>query len=728
MARKNSFESFDLDMSSWTMSGAIIIFLKHLMNLLTSKKASRFVAVLDYTIICWYVYRLFSKFIPWGYLASVVSFIAATVLFLFILMKGANYYFGKYRIEYITCIRDFLFQMTIAAVCAAVFIFISDIAVLAVFVVMNLALVAVYDKILAKKKLPDMRIVQDLKADAHDDIKHFEYSAGCGLKKIEIAHETRDCFILAKGAVLKYDVRGQDFLRLSIGTKDFGRSGCRLNAEGFYPDGERIILFSKKLAPQVYFRDRTWNDTVIPLLKRKDGSCIERIEFSLDSKNGSSVYVSLSVSLEKKQKERKKNIYLLVVDSLRRDYFDSFSSSELKSFPNIASLLTDATIYSKAFTQGTWTLPALASIFSGLHVSLHDVHHPTAQRPMPDSYPVLAEILRRNEYETYGYVTGPRTSPNYGYARGFDKYYYAICDKETAVATAESAVDWVIRQHREPCGGRDRFFYLHLIDTHTPYFPPRNFEWLYNKVSYTDVNRDIKKYKKLKSGPVFDEEQMALYKDLYRAEINYTMAHLDHLLGYLKNIGAYDDSIIMITGDHGASFGEHNPFNVIDLFDEYLHVGLAVKYPGHMHKHGISDELVSANTDVAPTVLDTMGIACDAYFSGRSLAKSISRSAGIEDGVVISEDLYVRKYFVSIRDAVHTFIYRTEFDGNYYKNFNRCNEKFELYNIKDDPAEKENIFSVADKSVKDKFVEILNRHVNDSLNFHGVKQDIVINY
>ena len=161
-------------------------------------------------------------------------------------------------------------------------------------------------------------------------------------------------------------------------------------------------------------------------------------------------------------------------------------------------------------------------------------------------------------------------------------------------------------------------------------------------------------------------------------------------------------------------------FAVFDLYKECVNVGMALKFPRSLNRQGVDHGLVEANIDILPTIMDMLNLQSGCMVNGKSLLSDTDEPASHKD-VVISEDLYINRYSVSIRNKSNTFIYRTRFDGTSFKNFSRNEEEFELYNLEVDPGERENIFTTAELGTKYDLIQILNKHITDSLNYHGVK-------
>jgi len=680
---------------------------------------------LSYAFSLWLVYVCLRAVLPSGYLLSVGSCIVASGIFLSLWFGSSQFFFQRYKIAYTTCIRDSLFLILFTQVCAAFFVFVNVAVIVFAFAATYFISIFLYEKLLLGRKLPDVRIVLDLEADRVLDTSMITASDAQEIKKTRIKGEVRNSVVIKPGVPLILDVRGKKELHLGLGSKEFAQRPVRLEITGHSKQGEEFELFRKEFKPRLYFRDRVWNDTVIDLTRSESGQEIESVTFTLQAQAKSSLYASFPFVRTSAQATKKPNMYLIVVDSLRQDYFNCQTLPALR-YPHIARFMEDSYVYENAYTQGGWTLPTLASLFSGLYASVHDQHHPKLQKKMNKEVSLLAEILRTQGYETFAYVTGPRTTPNYGFSRGFDRYYFDVCDKEFGAATIDSLFSWALEQDRKSCSYENQFYYLHLLEAHTPYFPPRDFEWKYNLVSQQEVLRKVKNYRTISGALDFSAQEMTFFKDLYRSELDYCFYKINQFFMYLKDRGVYDDALILIMGDHGCSFAEHGPVASIDIYREFAHVGLAIKYPQGLGLCGREERLVEASVGVMPTLLDILKV------ENPSLARSSFLREGkncprTERGpVAITEDIYVKRYSVALRDRRFSFIYRTQFDAKSFKNFAQNNEVFELYDRDLDPQEKENIYAEVDASLKTTFLALLNEHINSSLHQCGSEKKVSI--
>jgi len=723
------FESFNFKMSLWTLGGLTVFFLQHLGALLKVKRFFVVYAFSALAIACWYMYGLFDRVIPITYLAALSSFFTAIFVFSALWIGTSNYFLKKYKVEYSTCIRDSLMLLLGAELASIYFLRFNEFLFLAAFISTGVTIFFIYDRRIISHKLPDLRAVLDI---PHDDPGKFDGILdinACQLKKTQLGNELRNSILLQRGQPLRFRITNEGPIRLGVGCKDFSLTPSFLKIEAFYPNGSSAEIFSKFFNPRTNFRDRSWNDLLLDIATNKSGQTADHILLSNCSQKDTNIYLNLPSTRSITRSKTKNNIYILIVDGLRFEYLDPPETLREKGYHIVADFLEGSMVYSEAYSQGVWTLPTFASFLSSLYMSAHDLYHPNPKDPkmrkaISKDLILFPEILRDSGYRTYAYAAGQRTNPNYGYSKGFDSYMYKLCEKEIRSGTADAIIEWVKDKTEVSVSGEKAFYYLHFLEAHTPFYPPRNLEWRYDRISKKDIVRDLKGYRKLGKRVELDNQQCELFVNLYRAEIDYAISRIDQFLLYLLHKRLYDDAIILLAGDHGLGFGEHNVINSFDIYRESTHVGFAVKYPKALNKRGTSSDLVSATIDVMPTILDVIGADHNLDISGRSLLRP--PEGGISKKTVISEDLYDNKYTVALRDHDFSFVYKTHFNAYSFKDFETMNEIFELYDLKEDPYEQRNIIKKADPSITEEFLALLNNHIKNQLRYHGVDKDINI--
>lgn len=324
------------------------------------------------------------------------------------------------------------------------------------------------------------------------------------------------------------------------------------------------------------------------------------------------------------------NILLIGVDTLRADRLSCYGYSQQTS-PHIDALAADGVLYRNALAQSSWTRPSFATILTSLYPSSHTAIG-KADR-LPQGALTLAEVLQAAGYRTAGLVDNINIAPLFGFDQGFDTYtylepdlplgasdvsselalyqaarraYYMVAGGKVVVqeyyqdaATVTAAAKAWLADHPD-----ERFFlFLHYMDPHDPYM-----EHPYSGVGYARASDQ---------NP--DPSLAATFSALYDGEVRYVDTYLGELWAFLQEAGLYDNTLIVLTGDHGEEFQEHGGWwHGQTLYEEQLRVPLIVKYPGGARAGTVVEEY-ARTLDVAPTVVDAAGLAVPATWQGRSL-------------------------------------------------------------------------------------------------------------
>jgi choline-sulfatase len=265
-----------------------------------------------------------------------------------------------------------------------------------------------------------------------------------------------------------------------------------------------------------------------------------------------------------------------------------------------------------ASAQVPLTRPSHVSLFTGLYPSEHGIRD-NVSPPLGKQVPVLAEILQRAGFRTAGFVSSIVLAKQSGLSRGFQTYSDAFDVGEDDARflntiqkrgdkTVEDAVAWL----RAP-GADRRFAWVHLYDPHDPYEPP--------------------------------EPYASRYADrLYDGEVAWSDELVGRLDTALGAAGLRDDTLFVVTSDHGEGLDEHGEaVHGYFVYETTLHVPLVARGPGIAP--GAKLKVVSRTIDVLPTVLDLLGLASSMpNVSGRSLAPAV-RGAAIDDEPSFAESL-----------------------------------------------------------------------------------------
>jgi len=408
------------------------------------------------------------------------------------------------------------------------------------------------------------------------------------------------------------------------------------------------------------------------------------------------------------------------MDSVRRDALSCYGCRQQTS-PNIDAFAVQSVVFDDAISTSSWTLPAVASIFTGKYASRHgaddgynylNAHHET-----------IAEILARNGYQTAAFCANSNVSIFTGLNRGFEFFndlHYPNVDTVNKVFKAyakgmrkvlkrrvkyhetlvlyREAKRW-LREKRDP--RRPFFMYVHENEAHYPYNPPRQFRREFLRLSAARVRAINQDRELFVAGKVkMTSQDLTNLRLLYHAEIRYLDYRLRQFVDFLKAEGLWDNLLLIITADHGDNFGEHGLIgHGLSLYDSLLKVPLVIYYPGKLSPRRVSGQVQLC--DILPTVIDLVDLPHELAkqeWQGRSLV-------GLARGINLGGE--------HVAFAEHAMQNLTIFEAkipnlgdDFYKKYKRAtravrmdgfkyiwssNGERELYDLDSDPEEKHNI-------------------------------------
>jgi arylsulfatase A-like enzyme len=301
-------------------------------------------------------------------------------------------------------------------------------------------------------------------------------------------------------------------------------------------------------------------------------------------------------SAQSERTVRKPNIILISLDTLRADHLGCHGYNRDTS-PNIDDFSLGAVLFENCIASSSWTLPSHASVFTGLHPSVHGAEvHPWGP-PFADSETTLAELARERGYLTAAYTEGLFVSASLGFAQGFELYSdgkLAEFPLHCAEVTFNDALQWLKTYGKLPF-----LLFVHTYQPHDPYTPPRRFGEMFVK-DYAQSGR-------VRPREVRSEEDKIRCEALYDGEIAYTDEVLGDFLERLEETQLLQNTTIVVFSDHGEEFWEHGGIeHGVTLYDEVLHVPLIVKLAGENPPSGRVARQVSL-TDLYATVAELLG-------------------------------------------------------------------------------------------------------------------------
>jgi len=408
----------------------------------------------------------------------------------------------------------------------------------------------------------------------------------------------------------------------------------------------------------------------------------------------------------------KLNVMLVVLEGARSDHL-SACGYRRPTTPFLATVASEGVRFAQMITSAPSSLSAHASLLTGRFPSAHGAH---AENPvLAPSLPVLPEIVRAAGYRTAAFCTSRLVSPDTGFARGFDtfftqRYQNRIADR--AVSYGRRAGDRLLR--RADAGGRRSnealrewmgqgsgpfFVFLHYDEARLPLntniapdpiFLDAEIASLRLRSAAQDVDAYIAGVEKL-SGL---ERRLLIAH--YDSALRYVDARIAEVAEWLRECGEWDRTLLVVTSDHGQSFGEHGLFgNQVGLYDDLLRVPLLLRCPGQIAQGFVVEE-IAQTVDLAPTILSAIGLAAPASMQGRALFAQGRATSGPSFAVAerFRPDLAsVRRRFPQA-DLAHWDVRMKAIRTRKEKLLWRADEDNDLFDLESDPDETHNRLAV----------------------------------
>jgi len=294
------------------------------------------------------------------------------------------------------------------------------------------------------------------------------------------------------------------------------------------------------------------------------------------------------------------NVLLISIDTLRADRLGCYGYDRPTS-PALDALARDGTLFEKVVATSPWTVPSHASIFTGRFPHAHGV---VSERDrLADDIPVLAELLRARGMRTAAVVQTTWLSKAQGFARGFDSFQQIPDHAEGGVLVTRGGEAFLRAFSTQPF-----FLFLHYYDVHSEYRPRPRYEEQFaagydGPVDGTAMQLQEIRERYLVLSPR-DREHLS---SLYDAEIRQLDDALAGLFATLDELGVRDETLVVVTSDHGEEFLEHgNVLHGRTMYREVLDVPLIVTGPGVPRGERVAS--LASLADVLPTILGRLGL------------------------------------------------------------------------------------------------------------------------
>jgi len=396
--------------------------------------------------------------------------------------------------------------------------------------------------------------------------------------------------------------------------------------------------------------------------------------------------------------KRKMNLLLVGMDSLRADHMSLYGYNRLTT-PNMDKFIARGSAFENTFSPHIPTTPGYTSMFTGMDCFGMDVVALRHEGGLAKHLVTMAELLGKNGYSTtcVGFSGNPAS-------RGFQKYidFEGWGSWEAGRSHKAENLNTVTIPELERLSSEKKPFFLFLrhMDPHSPYLPPRPFERIFYGGNELDPrNKSLK--------PVYDFKPFCDYfaswfppdctdKEYIIAQYDGALAYMDaciaNILTKVETLGLMEDTLIVFTSDHGETLHDHDCYyDHHGLYECTLHVPLAFVCPGRIPA-GRRFKDICQTKDIAPTILDIMGIKPVKRADGRTLLPLMAGGDRTpEPEFYITECTWMRKH--GWRTPEWKLIHALEPDFHF-------KPEVELYNLVKDPGEYNNVAKAEPAIVK----------------------------
>lgn len=337
------------------------------------------------------------------------------------------------------------------------------------------------------------------------------------------------------------------------------------------------------------------------------------------------------------------NVLLIVLDTVRADRLSCYNET-LSTTPRIDAIAERGVRFENFYANAPWTLASHASLFTGMYPAGHRATQETLR--LSEEPPTMSEIFANVGYETFGASANGVVSVASGLARGFDTFVETFRSEYRESVKAEDGHfnNIALRRFLESSSRDKPFFaFLNYIAAHAPYDPPEphRSQFLDPGLAPEQVREamGMRMADHYMRGAVTDAH-FEIMNQLYNGEINYLDRWVSDLIDILRRAGRLENTIIVITSDHGENLGEHGDLaHVFSIWNTLLEIPLIVVFPDGSHAGEVRSD-TGQLLDLFPTILNACGVDHDPRPEARDL---FAPAAAETRGPVMAEYYYPRQ-------------------------------------------------------------------------------------
>ncbi len=388
------------------------------------------------------------------------------------------------------------------------------------------------------------------------------------------------------------------------------------------------------------------------------------------------LFLNLSIFVDSRINPSKDpNVLFIIIDSLRADHLSCYGYNRTTS-PNIDKLSSDSILFKNAISSAPWTAPSIASIFTSQYpVVLGFNDQPVV---IKNKFLTLAEIFKQKKYKTKGIISHVFISSILKFNQGFESYDEKNAKGHGYISSpslVEKAISFLKKSKK-----KNFFLFVHFFDPHFDYILHEKYNYYPGYDGHLYSGQSIDKLRENASG--LKKNDIRYLEALYDSEISFTDEHIGKLIEKLKEFGLFDNTLIVLTSDHGEEFSERGDYwigHTKKIYQEQIHIPLIIKQPWSNEERTIEEyfDLI----DLMPTILDSVNLKIpNGYeYEGRVINFE-KKDPSIKNPIISETRRWANQRSVAWKDWKYIWNLETK--------------SKELYNLKRDPKESQNIASM----------------------------------
>lgn len=382
---------------------------------------------------------------------------------------------------------------------------------------------------------------------------------------------------------------------------------------------------------------------------------------------------------------RGKNLVMVLLDAGGYGHF-GFAGYDRETTPNIDALAAQSLVFDTAYSEAASTGHSVFAMLTSSYPFWAEKQGLKGIIAKPfkvdEKTNLMADILKAKFGRRLAISGNPWFGPDFGFDRGFSKFYEIYDNEAVPDSTEHFAARTVdaFKRDMESWGDQQVFAYLHFLEPHTPYKPPEDFARKFDPVAADIINPEARYLLRYRLNPP-DKQRQEMIKALYDGNLAYADSKVGEVIESLKKSGRWDNTVFVVIADHGEAFWEHGVYaHGRHIYEEFMRIPFIVHIPGAPMLSGRHVKEPVSLVDLLPTYLDLYGIQPPKDLKGGSLLPLIAGR---------TKEFKTRKIFLR---NTHSIVPEFGLRAGRYKWIYRVYESsYQLYDLVADPKEQHDL-------------------------------------